>query len=237
MTEYTHIIPKIIHQIWIGANKEPTIWTDTWKIDYITSFPDFEYIFWNDKKIENLLVAYPEILNMYHIEQTCCGKADIARYVILYEHGGIYIDADSVWLKKHNLSTLIDQTGECGMFAAKDTNINKLANSVIGCSKKNPNMLHTINALKDKSYNFIQHKYSNRVYEKLRKISGASTVSGPVFFDKINQNSITIFPSHYFYPVTWHGIRNINGEHEKYTDTDSYMFQYGYTTNNLSDKF
>lgn len=121
------------------------------------------------------------------------------------------------------------------MFAAKEEPSNVIANSVIGCSKQNPNMLHTINALKCKSYNCTQHKYSTRVYEKLRKTSGVSTVSGPVFFNKINRESITIFPSYYFYPITWHGIQNMDA-HEKYIDTDSYMFQYGYTTNNLSGK-
>lgn len=55
MTEYNHTIPKIIHQIWIGPNKEPTIWTDTWKVDYVESFPDFEYILWNNEQIERLL--------------------------------------------------------------------------------------------------------------------------------------------------------------------------------------
>ena len=29
------MIPKIIHQIWLGPNKRPDIWMNTWKIDYI----------------------------------------------------------------------------------------------------------------------------------------------------------------------------------------------------------
>ena len=28
-------IPKIIHQIWIGPNKRPDIWMNSWKINYI----------------------------------------------------------------------------------------------------------------------------------------------------------------------------------------------------------
>ena len=58
---------------------------------------------------------------------------------------------------------------------------------------------------------------------------------GPYFCDQVfNKYNITVFPSHYFYPVWW-GSNNkaiiMNQTKEQYPD--SFMCQYGYTTNNL----
>ena len=48
-------IPQIIHQIWIGPKKKPVRYMKTWYNDYINMFPHFKYVFWDDKKIRNLL--------------------------------------------------------------------------------------------------------------------------------------------------------------------------------------
>ena len=41
-----------------------------------------------------------------HLETTYNGKSDILRYLILYIHGGIYIDADSVWINEKSFNEL-----------------------------------------------------------------------------------------------------------------------------------
>ncbi len=91
-------IPKIIHQIWIGPNKQPDIWINTWRIDYINKYKNYEYMLWNNENIKNILNKYPKFEEMINTEIEYCGKADMLRYLILYEYGGIYIDADSVWV-------------------------------------------------------------------------------------------------------------------------------------------
>ncbi len=40
---YIMMIPKIIHQIWIGPNPEPIKWTNTIKNDYLKAYPHYEY--------------------------------------------------------------------------------------------------------------------------------------------------------------------------------------------------
>jgi hypothetical protein len=37
------MIPKIIHQIWVGPKKKPDIWIDTFKKDYINDNPEWDY--------------------------------------------------------------------------------------------------------------------------------------------------------------------------------------------------
>ena len=85
------IIPKIIHQIWIGPNKIPKIWMDT-----ITNFCNkynYQYILWDDNTVNNFTLTNKKY---YDIEKTFNGKSDILRYEILYNYGGIYIDGEKL---------------------------------------------------------------------------------------------------------------------------------------------
>ncbi len=100
-------IPKIIHQIWIGdASKAPTKFMATWK-DMHTQPPlDFEYIFWNEQEIErrsetnpNFKSVLSRISHRVSEMEEINGKADILRWVILHEYGGIFCDADSICVK------------------------------------------------------------------------------------------------------------------------------------------
>jgi GT2 family glycosyltransferase len=87
-------IPKIIHQLWIGPKPAPTNFMNSWKIKN----PDFEYIFWNEQEIEKRklnIVTCHKINDMSEIN----GKADIIRWEILYEYGGVFIDADSICIE------------------------------------------------------------------------------------------------------------------------------------------
>lgn len=113
------MIPKIIHQIWIGPKKRPDMWIDTFRIDYINKNPKYQYILWNEDNIDPLFNDFPIYRIIYDIEQTYNGKSDILRYLILYIHGGIYIDADSVWINEKSFDTLLEQVNESNIFAAK----------------------------------------------------------------------------------------------------------------------
>jgi inositol phosphorylceramide mannosyltransferase catalytic subunit len=227
-------IPKIIHQIWIGPNKNPTIWTNTWSIDYINTFKDFEYKLWNNENINDILNKYPLCKIMFNMEREYCGKADILRYLILYEYGGIYIDADSVWLNNKNLNNLIEKTNYTGIFCGKEPTNEYIANGVIGCTKNNKLMLKLINNLE----NYIRYydRIKPRQYKRKRAKQGCSKITGPRFFSLIMiPEKITIFQSNYFYPISWFGITETDKHKKIELPIESYMFQYGYTTNKLGN--
>ena len=72
-----------------------------------------------------------------------------------------------------------------------------------------------------------------------KKIHGASTLWGPGHITKCSNSykkNITIFPSIYFYPISWHGIDNITKHNSINLPKESYTFQYGYSTNNMKNK-
>jgi mannosyltransferase OCH1-like enzyme len=88
------MIPKIIHQMWIGPKPPPIKLMDTWK----EKNPSYEYIFWNEEEIKKRNMHFTcqdDIETMSEIN----GKADIMRWEILYKYGGIFIDADSICLE------------------------------------------------------------------------------------------------------------------------------------------
>lgn len=224
------MIPKIIHQIWIGPKPEPIKWTNTIKIDYISKHPEYEYKLWNEANIEELFIDFPNIKIIYDLETTWNGKSDLLRYLILYYYGGIYIDADSVWINDKNFDELID--GSCGFFAAKEYADN-LVGGVIGTYKNNEVFVkilkHIESYIISKNGTIKPEQYTNK-----RKIYGVCKTIGPIIFNHFAKNEkITVFPTHYFYPISWHGITDTDYHLKNELPKDSFLFQYGYSTNNL----
>lgn len=83
------MIPKKIHQIWIGTKPEPTEWTNTWKNC------GYEYELWDENKLKNLKMFNQDKFDYYMNREIYYGAADIARVEILYQYGGVYVDADT----------------------------------------------------------------------------------------------------------------------------------------------
>lgn len=217
------IIPKIIHQIWIGNNSRPALWMDTWQIDYIKKYPEWKYMLWGDKELDQLNMINKDL---YNAEPTLYGKADIARYEILYLYGGVFIDADSVWINDNNLDDIINLGKDTGFIVAYETEKkNLIANGTIFANKNNDLMLGLIYTLRN-------------TYHKRQNLE-AYQVTGPELMTticKLNQDKITVLPHSYFYPIFWDNISDIQ-IHKKYNfPKNVYMFQYGYSTSKLKDK-
>ena len=87
-------IPKKIHQIWIGHKAPPIIWCDSWRKRYRSQYPGWEYKLWTDAEVAKMKLRTKEF---YDKESMFQCKADLLRLEILWEEGGIYIDADMVW--------------------------------------------------------------------------------------------------------------------------------------------
>jgi mannosyltransferase OCH1-like enzyme/glycosyltransferase involved in cell wall biosynthesis len=85
-------IPKIIHQLWIGdQSKRPQRLMDTWR----EMNPTWEYILWTEEEIARRGIVFEcqdKINDIWEIN----GKADIMRWEILYQIGGVFLDADSI---------------------------------------------------------------------------------------------------------------------------------------------
>ncbi|DAZ94760.1 TPA: hypothetical protein N0F65_011576 [Lagenidium giganteum] len=86
-------IPHILHQSWKTVDKIPArfeSWMRTWR----QHNPDWTYVFWDDD--DNLAIferLFPQFADVAR-EVNKIALADMARYALLYELGGLYADAD-----------------------------------------------------------------------------------------------------------------------------------------------
>jgi mannosyltransferase OCH1-like enzyme len=195
---------------------------------------------WNDTYIESFPMKF--LRHIYESEPTYQGKSDVARLEILYEKGGVYIDADSMIID-HSLfedciSTLYRSPSPFLMTAweHEDTQI---ANGVIACTPKHPIIKQTMQMIAD-------------TYADLRAYNPPWKVTGPVPFTKVvmryinsakaimrgGDPSIMILPSNTFYPIHWEGIDPNTMPSDAKTLSnmypDSCLMHWGYTTNNLT---
>jgi len=80
------LIPKIIHQIWLGDRAARMDQIKAWK----DKNPSWTHIFWNKTNLQGWRFHNEDKLDL--MSETA-GKCDIMRYEILYHLGGIYIDS------------------------------------------------------------------------------------------------------------------------------------------------
>lgn len=118
-------IPKIIHQIWLGSPfpEKYRAFQASWKKYH----PDWEYRLWTDKELATFPLRHREL---FESSINYGEKSDIARYEILYQIGGLYVDTDFECLKP------FDVVHECYDFyigiQPLDTNMVQLGIGLIG---------------------------------------------------------------------------------------------------------
>lgn len=215
------LIPKIIHQIWIGPKKIPHDVINTVKNDFMREYQDFEYILWDENKIEvhkKNFKLYP----LYQLCQTYSGIANLIRLDILYNFGGIYIDADTIYTK-NNINFRQYLESENSIIISKSPDNKCFPNGFIGCTQYN---------------NLFKEMINDLVYDFVPYVPSCESC-GPHFitrYMKKNLDDITIMPTKLIYPTNWHNnnqqiMDNIETIREKYKD--SLFFQIGFTTCNI----
>ncbi|MGZ5302214.1 MAG: glycosyltransferase family 32 protein [Actinomycetota bacterium] len=109
------MIPKLLHQIWLGPRPAPTVWTETWREANL----DFDYRLWDEDAVGELGLRNDDVYRRYMAEGLYDGAADVARIEILIRFGGVYADADSVALRPLADAPFMEQ----GFFAPLEPNV------------------------------------------------------------------------------------------------------------------
>ena len=84
------MIPKKIHYFWFGGNEKPAKvqkCIDSWK----KYCPDYEIIEWNESNFD--IHCMPFVEQAYDAKKYAF-VSDVARLIVVYEQGGIYMDTD-----------------------------------------------------------------------------------------------------------------------------------------------
>ena len=222
------MISKIIHQIYFKnivseyicydkfINENQTLDRKINKIDlyhntenhlsWIHNNKDWKYILWNDNSIKLFLIEkYPNYYYFYNKIKNIDIKRWFAKFIILYDYGGVYIDNDFSCYKNlneilHNYNdkkVLISSIPYLKSFEKfiisnkkklKDDVI-LLSDSIIFSERKHPFIIKVINII----HNFIIKKF------KLTGIYDTSYYLSKIYNDSIDE-SIEILHHFYFIP-------------------------------------
>ena len=97
------VIPRIIHKLAPDRKDWHPVWVPcyySWKKTFYGKDPQFRFDMWHDVRIdsyiENYWTDYWEVWHNFPIQIV---KLDIARYILMYEFGGIYSDMDTYCYK------------------------------------------------------------------------------------------------------------------------------------------
>ena len=188
------MIPEKLHMIWVGdESKCPHKWIKTWRDNH----PDWEFKLWGNKELNELDWRTKKQMEQFIAKGQWAGVADCMRYEILFEHGGIYVDADSASLKPMD-----DFLRHAELFAVYENEVHRpglIANTYIGSVPGNPILKEMIELIASK-------RNINRLWTwkpPFYKISDPWRTSGPQPFTRaINRNRqhATIWPSILFFP-------------------------------------
>lgn len=188
------MIPKIIHQIWLGdQSKRPQKLIDTW-IKKHPKKKGWKHILWTE---ENL----PPLKNQKQFDamKELAGKADILRYELLYLHGGMFIDADSECVHELDKRFFDDNDSFC-CWENEYVRTGLMSNGYLGASKNNELMGSLIDEIS---------RYEPESLSRLPNLT-AWKVVGPLLLTNMVRNKaynkIRIYPSHYFIPRHYTGI-------------------------------
>ena len=152
------MIPRIIHQIWFQDNYQNEInllkikninldrifssnIPQKFKKNIIKMFSfnaDYYYILWNQETIEKYVLFEP-YKKLYYSYDLMIQKIDLAKYLILYLYGGIYIDVDTYNLKCFD--KIFNLYPKADLLLSKSVPFNffeaKLASKNLNCNMKN----------------------------------------------------------------------------------------------------
>ncbi len=115
-------IPKVIHQIWLGSPvpEHYKAWQATWLLLH----PRWTYVCWDEEKLRNFPLKNRDIFERAHSYGV---KSDIARYEILYQLGGLYVDFDMECLRSFAIFHHC-----CDFYACLEPNAQRIGNAIIG---------------------------------------------------------------------------------------------------------
>lgn len=87
------MIPRIIHQTWKDENI-PDKWAQS-PVEWKRHHPDWTYMLWTDVNIREYIEKnHPHLLSLHDSFPHNIQRADMIRYLILYDMGGVYCDLD-----------------------------------------------------------------------------------------------------------------------------------------------
>lgn len=157
------MIAKKIHQIfWSFTGKQlsdiPKFKEHTTKTEQFARVYGYEYKLWSLKDCEELIVEYfPQYIELWNTFRYDIQRCDFIRYLILYIHGGWYLDCDCYPIQDLSPLEIHEQ-----VFTTWHIDKDKLPyNAIMGSTYRNPLFLDIIEDVEKRTY----EKQSKSIYD------------------------------------------------------------------------
>lgn len=214
------MIPKVIHYCWFGPNKKPEI-VEACISSWRAIMPDYVIKEWNETNVP--ISEYQFMRDAYTLKKWAF-VSDYARYWILKQHGGFFLDTDVEVLKSFNpfLSNKL-------MFGfAKHIKKNVLfvnPGLVIGVEKSNDVLAEILSRYDNVKFINQDGSANTRLSSPRMLTKYLLETTSLEIKDKLQhlENGITIYPTSYFDPVN---PRKLFGIKLKITK-DTYAIHHG----------
>ncbi|MDR3645987.1 MAG: glycosyltransferase [Candidatus Babeliales bacterium] len=189
VTNNLNLIPRKIHQIWIGPKQLPEKFD--WMRETVKKLhPTWEYKLWTNEDLKDFNLKNQEVFDSV---KNIGAKADIFRYEILERFGGVYVDIDFELLKP-----LDDIITRSEFFGCLLCGTDLVSNGIIGSKSNHPILKECITQIS-----------MLRLFDNKGDNTTVLNMTGPYFFTDVitkylaqahNQENIIILPSDYFFP-------------------------------------
>jgi len=196
------MIPKIIHQVWIGdQSKRPTKLLNSIK----DMNPGWEYKLWTEDNLPELeLQPLMDAIPNSYAPAVC----DLIRVELLYRYGGFYVDADSLALEPFP-DTLLENDSFT-VWESEYLPFTWMANGYLAATKGN----RLMRALMDHFISLGVEQLRNADLYRISCITGPGALTDKV--KELQYTDIQIYPSHYFIPEHYTGLGS-HGRKPSYT--------------------
>ena len=205
------IIPKVLHFIWLGPKDFPRESIPN-LLSWIEKHPGWKVKFWTDRKrhlphaaLEECLVKewrYPSLEKCYAKSDNFAEKADLLRYEILLQEGGVYVDHDVKCFKSFEE---LNKEYElyCGLELPSDTPISSsihVTNNLIAARPGHPILQRCVEWIPD-HWDEIDALYPGS--DKLSVIRRIANRTFVAFADSVRElagktTHDMVFPAYYF---------------------------------------
>jgi mannosyltransferase OCH1-like enzyme len=102
--ESTLTIPRTLHMVWIGETRIPYRYEANVR-DFAEHNPEWDVRLWENADVAPV-VADMRNRDLFEAETNIAAKVDLLRYELVYQHGGVYLDADTLSLGPGSLERM-----------------------------------------------------------------------------------------------------------------------------------
>lgn len=204
------MIPKVIHYCWFGNNKPPKIVNKCIE-SWTKMLPDYKIRKWDESNYNVNKIPFTEEAYIY---RNFAFVSDYARWDILYNYGGIYLDTDVLLIK--DISPLLEE----GNFGGVNIGGSFASGLIVALEPKSEIAKEMMKLYENAS--FTHHKGQPHFVNCVKRETELLSTYGFKLNAKEKQEvaGMTIYPTEYFSPYNPH-----TGE-TKITDNTYAIHQY-----------